>query len=129
MPEPDEVSRFYWEAARQDVLMVQRCQPCGWYLHPPGVVCPRCLSEDLVPTAVSGRGRVYAYTVANQAFDAAFTGSVPYLLALVELDEQPGLRLLTNLVGASPAQVESGAPVTVTFEPRGAWRLPQFQLA
>ncbi|MBO0728821.1 MAG: Zn-ribbon domain-containing OB-fold protein [Acidimicrobiaceae bacterium] len=128
-PEPDAVSAFYWEAARESTLVIQRCQACGRYLHPPGVVCPACLSEDLVPTEVSGRGRVYAYTVAHQAFDAAFSDDVPYLLALVELDEQPGLRMLTNLVGATAADVESGAPVEVTYETRGNFKLPQFRLA
>jgi uncharacterized protein len=109
--------------------VIQRCQACGFYLHPPGVVCPRCLSESLVPTEVSGRGQVYAFTVARQAFDATFASSVPYLIALVELDEQPGLRMITNLVGATADAVTSSARVEVTFEPRGAWNLPQFRLA
>jgi uncharacterized protein len=129
VPEPDAVSAFYWEAARQGTLMIQRCQTCSRYLHPPDVACPQCLSDTLVPTAVSGRGRVYAYTVAHQAFDASFRDDVPYVLALIELDEQPGLRMLTNLVGTTAAEVESGAPVEVTFEARGSWKLPQFRLA
>jgi uncharacterized OB-fold protein len=125
---PDDVTRFYWDGAREGSLLVLRCTACRHYLHPPDVACPRCLSESLQPTAVSGRGVVYAFTTARQAFDAAFSDDVPYVLALVELDEQPGLRLLTNIVGASSETVTAGAPVEVTFERRGDWALPQFRL-
>jgi len=126
-PEPDEVSRFYWEGANDGRLMVQRCAQCGTYEFPPTVACPDCLSETLVPTEVSGRGRIYAFTVARQAFDPAF--EVPYVLALVELEEDPSVRILTNVVGAEPHEVTGGAPVSVEFERRGGWSLPQFRLS
>ena len=128
VPEPDGLTAFYWEGARQGSLVIQRCADCGHYLHPPDVACPRCLSADLVPTPVSGRGRVYTCTVARQAFDPAFASQVPYVLALVELEEQAGLRILTNVVGLAPEQVVPDLAVEVTFEDRGDWRLPQFRL-
>ena len=129
VPQPDPVSEFYWEGAREGSLLVQRCAGCGFLLHPPDVVCPRCLSADLVPTPMSGRGVIYAFTTARQAFDAAFIEDLPYSLALVELEEQPGLRILANIVGVSPEEVTGGAAVEVTFEERGDWALPQFRLA
>ncbi|HET6966018.1 MAG TPA: OB-fold domain-containing protein [Acidimicrobiales bacterium] len=126
VPEPDEVSRFYWEAALEGRLVVQSCSSCRRYLFPPSVACPRCLTDTLVPTAVSGRGRVHAFTVARQAFDPSF--DVPYVLALVELEEDPEVRILTNLVESDPGAVSSGAPVEVVFEARGTMALPQFRL-
>jgi len=129
VPSPDELSAFYWEGARRGELLVQRCANCGHYLHPPDAACPRCASTELVAVAVSGRGVLYSFTVAHQAFDRAFVERVPYVLALVELVEQPGLRILTNIVGDPPESLSVGAPVTVTFETRGEWSLPQFALA
>jgi uncharacterized OB-fold protein len=129
VPQPDGLTRFYWEGARESSLLILRCSDCGYFLHPPDVACPRCLSADLVPTAVSGRGVIYAFTTARQPFDAAFAPDIPYVVALVELNEQPGLRLLTNIVDAPAEHVTGGAEVEVTFEPRGEWKLPQFRLA
>ncbi len=126
VPEPDELSRFYWDAAAEGRLVVQRCSACRRYLFPPSVACPRCRTETLVPTPVSGRGRVHAFTVARQAFDPSF--EIPYVLALVELEEDPEVRILTNLVQSDPAAVRGGVAVEVVFETRGATSLPQFRL-
>lgn len=126
VPVPDEISRFYWDAAKAGQLSVQRCSTCRRYLFPPSVACPRCLTETLVPTPVSGRGRVHAFTVARQAFDPSF--QVPYVLALVEIDEDPDVRILTNLVQSDPAAVTGGAAVEVVFERRAETALPQFRL-
>ena len=128
-PVPDEVSRHYWEGARQGSLLLQRCTACHFYLHPPGVACPRCLSESLDVVPARGRGTVYAFTVARQAFDPAFADDVPYVLALVELDEQPGLRMVTNIIDSELSEITAGAPVQATFEQRGEWSIPQFRLA
>lgn len=127
VPQPDEVSRFYWEAAAERRLSVQRCSTCQRYLFPPSVACPRCLTETLVPTITSGRGRVHAFTTAHQVFDPTF--EVPYILALVELEEDEEVRILTNIVESDPAAVVGGAPVEVVFEDRGGVVLPQFRLA
>jgi len=76
---------------------------------------------------VSGRGSIYAFTVARQAFDAAYLDAIPYVLALVELVEQTGLRLLTNIVETPFDRLVSGLPVEVTFEERSGYQLPQFR--
>jgi hypothetical protein len=129
VPEPDGLTWFYWEGAQSGQLLVQRCESCGHFLHPPNVVCPRCLSESLIPTPVSGRGKIYAYTVARQAFDGAFVEDIPYVLALVELEEQANLRILTNIVGAQLDELASDVAVEVTFEDRRDYKLPQFRIA
>jgi hypothetical protein len=78
---------------------------------------------------VSGRGKIYAYTVARQAFDGAFVEDIPYVLALVELEEQANLRILTNIVGAQLDELASDVAVEVTFEDRRDYKLPQFRIA
>jgi uncharacterized OB-fold protein len=128
-PLPDEVSRFYWEGAAEGRLLVQRCGVCTRWQFPPEVACVYCQSTDVVPTAVSGRGTLYSYSVINRAFHEGFVGSLPYVVGLVELEEQAGLRLLTNIVGAEADSLKIGMPLEVTFEKRDDVTLPQFRPA
>jgi uncharacterized OB-fold protein len=126
-PEPDDVTAFYWEGAAAGTLLVNRCADCGYFSHPPDVSCQRCASTALEPTPVSGLGTVYSFTIVRQAFDPAFLPEVPYLVALVELDEQPGLLLLANVVDVDIETVEIGDRVEVTFEARDGQPVPQFR--
>ena len=127
VPIPDETTAFYWAAARDGRLEVQRCACCGSWRFPPTIACPSCQSEDLVPTPVSGRGSVYSFTVVRQAFDPAYAAELPYVVALVELEEDPNVRILTNIVGAEPSAITVGMPVEVTFEDRDGAALPVFR--
>ncbi|HMH91517.1 MAG TPA: OB-fold domain-containing protein [Streptosporangiaceae bacterium] len=126
-PLPDEVSAPYWEAARDGVLVVQTCRSCGAGQFPPDLTCHRCLDEQLDFEAVSGVGQVYSYAIYTRSFDEAF--DVPYALALVDLADRPEVRLMTNIVGTPLDAITVGMTVEVTFEQRGAWRLPQFRPA
>lgn len=126
-PEPDDVSAFYWRGAAEGTLLVQRCAACGFLSHPPDVACTRCGALVLDPTPMSGLGTVYSFTIVRQAFDPAFLSEIPYAVALVELDEQPGLVVLANIVGIAPDAVEIGMRVEVTFEDRGDHTVPQFR--
>ena len=126
-PEPDDVTAFYWQGAAEGALLVLRCAECGFFSHPPDVACQRCASTALAPTPVAGTGTVYSFTIVRQAFDPAFLAEVPYLIALIELDEQPGLLLLANVVDTDIETVEIGDRVEVTFEPRDGQPVPQFR--
>jgi uncharacterized OB-fold protein len=126
-PAPDETSAPFWDGARDGRLVVQRCAACERYQYPPDVACVHCQATELVPTEVSGRGVLWSFAVVDRAFHAGFVEAVPYVVALVELDEQPGLRLVTNVVDASPDELEVGMAVRVTFEARGDVALPQFR--
>jgi uncharacterized OB-fold protein len=128
-PEPDAVTAFYWEGATAGSLLILQCTECGFFSHPPDVSCQRCASTALEPAPVSGAGTVYSFTIVRQAFDPAFMPEVPYLIALVELDEQPGLRLLANIVDVDIETVEVGDRVEVTFEDRQGQAVPQFRPA
>ena len=110
----DDVA-FFWTSGADGVLRLLRCNACGFFIHPPGPVCRRCLSRDLAPQEVSGRGRVETFTVNYQQW---IPGSDPYIIAWVSIDEQPDVRLTTNLVDVEPEDVRIGLPVRVRLRAR-----------
>ena len=126
-PSPNEVTQFFWDAAREHKLVIQRCDECKRYIHWPQLLCPRCGSDRLSPSQVSGKGNIYSFCVVNHIFHPAF--EVPYSLAIIELDEQPGLRMLTNIVDCPNDALSVGMPVEVTFEDGDGYTLPQFRPA
>ncbi|HEY1828266.1 MAG TPA: OB-fold domain-containing protein [Acidimicrobiales bacterium] len=119
----DDVA-FYWTSGADGRLRLLRCHACGFFIHPPGPVCPRCLSSDLGPEAVSGRGTVATFTVNHQQW---IPGSDHYIIAWVSLEEQPDLRLTTNLIDVEPEDVRIGMPVEVVFELSEDVYLPLFR--
>jgi uncharacterized OB-fold protein len=125
IPQLTEDNRFFWTAGRDGELRIARCSHCGYWIHPPSPRCPQCLSDDVSPTAVSGRGRVYTYTVNERAWSPGL--EVPYIIAIVELEEQAGLRMMTNIVRCQPDEVVIDMPVQVTFEDRGEVSVPVFE--
>jgi uncharacterized protein len=123
LPAPDESTEFFWRSGQDGRLRFLRCQSCGYYLHPPIPRCPSCASRDLAPEAVSGRATVHSFTVNHQPW----TGETdPWVIAIVELPEQEGLRLTTNIVGCEPDEVAIGQAVEVTFEQRDDIWMPLF---
>lgn len=129
-PERSELTRFFWDGVDAGRLVIQRCSTCSFYVHWPRHECSHCHSESLVPTEVSGRGTVYSYGVATQAFASAFQDRIPYVLAVVELEEQAGLKLVTNIVDCDEEAVEVGMSVEVVFrEADQGLTLPYFRPA
>lgn len=114
LPELDDINRFFWTSGKDGCLRFQRCSDCEHWLHPPSVSCPKCLSENLTPQAVSGLGTVGAVTVNHQQWMPRMTQ--PYAIAIIELDEQEGLHLTSNVVGVAPEEVAIGQRVHVVFE-------------
>jgi uncharacterized OB-fold protein len=112
----------FWTGGATGELRIQRCQDCRWWLHPPMPVCPRCHGRELAAEATSGTGTVWSFTVNRYQWTTAL--APPYVIAEVELDEQPGLRLLTSVVGCD--EVRIGLPVRVLFEPAGQAWIPVF---
>jgi uncharacterized OB-fold protein len=112
----DSLTAFFWDAARNRELWIQRCHSCGTYIHLPRPVCRNCQSFDLAGERVSGRGTLYSFTQTFKAFHPFFVDRVPYIVATVTLAEQAGLQLLTNLVGIDEPDVRIGMAVEVDFE-------------
>jgi uncharacterized OB-fold protein len=125
LPQLDELNTFFWTSGADGLLRFQKCRSCGYWLHPPGVICPKCLSADIAPEAVSGTATVAALTVNAQPWVPGM--EVPYVLAIVELDEQEGLRLTTNLINVDPRKAHIGQRVRVVFKHREDVYLPLFE--
>lgn len=115
IPGPTDLTRPYWDAAREGRLVVQECRDCGRIRHPPLPACPDCHGTDLGWRETSGRGTVYTYTVVRHPTHVALADAIPYVVALVELAEGP--RLVTALTGCPPEAVTVGMPVRVLFRP------------
>lgn len=126
LPQLDDLNRFFWTGGADGLLRFQHCQDCGYWLHPPGVVCPKCLGKNIVPEAVSGLGTIEALTINCQPWIPG--QQVPYAIAIVGLDEQEGLRLTTNIRGAALETLRIGQRVRVVFEACEDVHLPLFEL-
>jgi uncharacterized OB-fold protein len=123
-PELDDTNRFFWTSGEDGLLRVLRCASCGYFLHPPGPRCPVCGGLDLTPEPVSGRAVVQTFTVNHQPWVGE---AEPYVIAIVELVEQEGLRLTTNVVGCSVDEVRIEMDVQVTFEHQAPVWFPLFE--
>ena len=109
----DSDSIPYWEGLALGELRIQRCNSCSKAVFYPRAICPHCFSDQLTWTVASGKGTIYSYTVAHQAF-GSFAADVPFVVALIELEE--GVRMMSRLLDAPRERVTVGAAVQVTFE-------------
>ncbi len=124
-PEMDPDAAAWWDATRDQKLLVQRCRRCGHHQHYPRMVCLACGDADLSFVAASGRGTVYSFTVVYRPPAPAFVP--PYVIALVRLDEGPVM--LTRIVGKDADAVACDRPVELRWEPLEDGRhLPVFAL-
>ncbi len=105
----------FWKAAKEHKLLVQRCEACDINIFYPRKFCPECWSGDLNWTEASGRAKVFSFTVTYTGVESKFAPDLPYVLAWVDLEEE-GVRMLTNIVGCDPEEVQIGMDVEVIFE-------------
>ena len=123
-PPISSLTQAFWDATRDEQLLLQWCTSCEQPIFYPRHVCPRCLGGELEWRPASGRGAVYAVSVQYHGTVPAFAGN-PYAVALVELTE--GVRLMSNVIGCDPEAVTVGMQVEVAWEPLSDGRnLPQF---
>lgn len=114
LPDVTPENEHFWRGGAAGELRFLHCAACDFLVHPPAPRCPQCLASTLVVRAVSGRARLHTYTVNHQPWIPGF--EPPYLVAIVELVEQPSLRLTTNLVGCAPEAARIGMALRVVFE-------------
>jgi uncharacterized OB-fold protein len=127
VPVPTNITRPFWDAAKQGKLVLQRCRRCGTWQYWPRPVCMRCISRDLEWKEAAGRGVVYSFTVTRLPAEG-FEGSEPYVLVSVDLPE--GTRMMAHLVNCPIEQVRIGLPVRVVWEKlTDEITLPQFEPA
>lgn len=129
-PLPDPETAAFWQATAGGRLAMCRCQSCGLWMQPPLERCRLC-AEATAFEDVTGTGVIYSFIVQRQPAVAGYLDKVPYAVALVELDEQPGLRLPTRIVGIDPGEVACGMRVQVELVPLpgGDFMVPVFRPA
>jgi hypothetical protein len=130
LPNITPEAKPFWDAAAHHKLVMQRCLDCGAFIWTPRPACYECGSEQLEWTELSGKGRVYSFTVIRQvvgrAASKAFEKDIPYVIAWVDLDEGP--RMISNIIGCPVEDVKLDMTVAVVFEQQWPeiW-LPKFQ--
>jgi uncharacterized OB-fold protein len=124
LPRLTDANRAFWTGGANGELLILRCGACGRWVHPLVATCPDCDGE-LSPQPVSGKGTLFTFTVNRHPYNPEVP--VPYVIAIVELVEQAGLRFMTNLVNCDPEAVEIDMPVRVAFEDHGEVFVPVFE--
>jgi uncharacterized protein len=112
IPQVTRELKPFFDAARNHQLAVQKCDNCGKLRFPAAPLCLACDSPRSSWVTVSGRGKVFSFTVMHRAYHPAF--KAPYALAVIELDE--GVKITSNVVGIEPSKVKCGMPVEVMFD-------------
>lgn len=108
-PEADQ----YWSGCREGRLIMPHCQSCGELHFYPRPFCPHCGGNDLAWRQLSGAGEVYTFAVVKQPLEKVFTGLIPYIIAIVELEE--GIRILSHVIEVHPEEIKCGLKVQVDF--------------
>ena len=109
---------FHLACLEAGTLCIQRCRDCGRFRHPPRWYCPSCHSRNYDFAPVSGLGRIYSMVVSHFTVDRGWVDELPYITAIVELDEGP--RIVGSLNDAPTGEASLGQPVRVSVEPRGS---------
>jgi len=113
-PRPAPESLPYWQEAREHRLALPKCEDCQKFWFPPSRTCPHCLSTNFSFQNVSGKGKIFSFVTFHRVYRPAFTNDVPYVVALIELEEGP--RLLSNVMGVTHDQVKCEMRVEVVFD-------------
>ncbi|MSQ27324.1 MAG: Zn-ribbon domain-containing OB-fold protein [Dehalococcoidia bacterium] len=117
LPTLSNLSRPFWDATKQHRLTFQRCKLCGPHVFYPRDICPgpECFGVGSMEWAESsGRGWIYSYTISHQPAHPGFVPEVPYVFAIVQLEE--GVRMNTNIVGIEHSDLRIGMPVEVGWD-------------
>ena len=104
----------FWRAARMRQLCTQCCAGCGHRQVPPRLLCRRCGGRNLMWAPTAPRGSIYSFTVVHRPPEPAFAPDVPYVVAVVQLEE--GGRIMANIVACDPGKVTMDMPVEAVFE-------------
>ena len=125
LPQLDPINEWFWTSGADGQLRIQGCDDCAVLVHPPAPICPSCRSRSFGPVVVSGRATVVGVTVNRHFSLPGF--EPPYAIAVVALEEDPTVRLTTNIIGIEPDDVRIGQVVTVRFEQHEDVWLPLFE--
>lgn len=124
LPQPDIVTKPYWEAAKQGKLIAQYDSVAGRYRWPPAPYLATGAGFNIEWKELSGRGTLYSYTIVHPPAHPAF--EAPYIVALVEAEESPEVRFVTTIKNVDPEKLTIGMPVKVQFETVEDISIPYF---
>lgn len=132
-PSIDHDNQDFWEGLKEHKLLVWKCNECG------AIYWPKCYCQnhDNKPYAEncewvesSGRGKIFAFNIHHTAFHPGFKEDVPYVYAVIELDEGPFIS--STIVGDNiPSDIHTvGQKVEIVFEdhPKLGFTLPRFRV-
>lgn len=114
LPLINEETKPYWEYCRKHELRMQKCLQCGHIRFPISVICPKCHSMEAEWARLSGKGTIYSFTIYRVPYHPAFKDDIPYVVAIIQLDEGP--RLESNIIGCRVEDVRIEMPVEVAFD-------------
>lgn len=125
LPTPSIETEPFWAAVQERRLVMPKCNACGKVTFPPTVACPQCGGTAFTWSPMSGRGKVFSFVVYHRVYHPAFKDKVPYVVAVIELEEGP--RIISNVVGIPNDEVQCEMPVTVVYEEvRDGYLIPKF---
>jgi len=119
-PLPDvawEPLRPFWDGAARRELVLPRCTSCARFVWYPDGACRRCGGAEREWTPVSGRGRLFSWSIVHRAFIPQLASLVPFVTGLVAIDEDPAVRLATLVVDCPHDRLRIEMPVAVTYRP------------
>ena len=114
LPQVEPYSQAFWDATKQNKLLIQVCGECDSRIFFPRKQCPECWSEKLDWIEATGKANIYAFSETNEGVEAAFRDDLPIVLAWVDLPE--GIRMQTNIIDCDPDDIEIGQSVDVIFK-------------
>jgi uncharacterized OB-fold protein len=125
LPATDGEDAPFWQATQRGELVMQACGDCGELRFPPRNMCPSCHSRKREWRKLSGRGRIWSFVVPHPPLLPAFNDQAPYNVIVVELDEDPSIRMVGNLVNGpdsalndvKPETIRIGDPVEAVYVP------------
>lgn len=115
LPSPDDETQPFWDACREERLLIRRCAACGEHHFYPRPFCPRCWSDDVSWVEATGRATLYTYSIVRSNDLPPWPERVPYVAAVVDLEEGP--RMMTNVQGCDESDLCIGMPLMVAFRP------------
>lgn len=130
-PIPDELDKPFWEALNNDKLVIQNCSACDRLQHPPQPTCGGCGGGGALEwKEVPGRGQIYSFGVVYDSPVATLQADQPYNVAVIALEADPGIKMLSHLPGTPVDDVPIGAPVRIVFEPTPATgqKVPEWEV-
>ncbi|MEE8414082.1 MAG: Zn-ribbon domain-containing OB-fold protein [Dehalococcoidales bacterium] len=114
LPYVHEETRPFWEGTKRHEVLIQRCKDCGKFRFYPRSTCIYCLSDNTEWVKVSGKAKVYSFTIAYRPARPAFADDAPYNVAIIELEE--GIRMISNIVDCANEDIKVDMPVEVVFD-------------